>query len=66
MSPKFSIFPMWLPSGEYSKTFTFNVVVISEKLYSKLKVAYKNAQKWTKTLFFKHEPECKVEKMMSL
>ena len=63
MSPKFSIFQIWrhkLPSGEYSKSF------VSKQLYSKLKVAQKNVQKWTKTLFFKHEPAHKTGKMTSL
>ena len=63
MSAKFSIFQVWshkLPSGEYSKSF------VSKQLYSKLKVAQKNVQKWTKTLFFKHEPAHKTGKMTSL
>ena len=46
MSPKFSIFPIWrhkLPSGEYSETFACNVVGVSKKSNSKLKVAHKDA-----------------------
>ena len=67
MSPKFSVFPIWrheLPSGENSKTYASNVV--ANKSYSKLKVAHKNAQKWTKTLFFKQKPAHKAGKMTSL
>ena len=48
MFPKFSIFLICrhkLPSGEYSKTFASNVVDVSKKSYSKLKVAHKNAEK---------------------
>ena len=69
MSPKFSIFPIWrhrLPSGEYSKTFASNIVDVSNKSYSKLKVTHKNAQNWTKTLFLKHEPAQKAAKTTSL
>ena len=39
---------------------------VSKKLYSKLKVAHKNAKKWTKTVFFKYEPAHKAGKMRSL
>ena len=70
LQTKFSIFPVWrrhkLPSGDYSKTFASNVVDASKKLYSKLKVTHKNAQKWTKTLFFNYEPAHKAGKMKSL
>ena len=69
MPPITCIFLIWcykLPSGEYSKTFETNVVDAFKKSYSKLKVAHKNAQKWTKTLFFKHEPAHKAGKMTSL
>ena len=41
-------------------------VDVSKKLYSKLKVAHKNAQKWTKTVFFKHEPAHKAGELTSL
>ena len=69
MSPKLSIFPIWrhkLSSGEYSKTFASNLVDLFKKSYSKLKVAYKNPQKWTKTIIFKHQHAHKAGKMTSL
>ena len=65
MSPQYSIFPIWrhkLLSSEYSKTFAPSVVDVSKKSYSKVEVAHKNAQKWTRTLFFKYKPPNKAEK----
>ena len=68
MSPQYSIFPIWrhkLLSSEYSKTFASSVVDVSKNSYSKVKVAHKNAEIWTRTLFFKHKPPHKAEKDIS-